>query len=151
MSRLSTGQPITYDFLADLENKVNALSKSISNIEQTNSRKNQNIKVAGRNIGNANNVVIDAGFRVIGGGNQKTTFNENIKFDTQFAQEPLVVATLHNPKDKGAEDENSPYATILIGYVSTSGFNLIIQMMSGSTANRDLRVNYIAVGKGSTT
>jgi len=151
MSRLSTGQPITYDFLADLENKVNALTKSVSIIEQTNSRKNQNIKVFGRSVGNANNVVVDAGFRVIGGGNEKTTFNETIKFDTQFAQEPLVVATLHNPKDKGGEDETSPYATILIGYVSTSGFNLRIQMMSGSTANKDLRINYIAVGRGSTT
>jgi len=151
MSRLSTGQPITYDFLADLENKVNVLTKSISNIQQANSTTNQNIKVAGRNVGNANNVVIDAGFRVIGGGSQNTTFDETIKFDIQFAQEPLVVATLHNPKDRGGEDETSPYATILIGYVSTSQFNLRIQMMSGSTANRDLRVNYIAVGKGSTT
>jgi len=151
MSRLSKGQPITYDFLADLENKINILTRRVNNIDRQNDddNSNKNVQFVGSML-NGKNITFLAGFRKINVTEGKTIFNEFVKFDTTFAQVPLVTATLYAVQNKDGDSGEMPYATLLITETNRSGFNVKLHMVEGVTTNKDVRINYIAIGRSST-
>lgn len=155
MSKLSDGQPITYDYLSGLEEDIARLTRAVNKLRQNadDDDKAPVLKIrggSGSGLGNAKNVtvftdkisVIETDNAVVEG---------EVKFSgINFAGAPIVVANLLNANKKD-DDQAPPYAVITIGNIHKNGFDYRIQMIRGTKTNkRTLLVNYIAVGKTST-
>jgi hypothetical protein len=151
MSKLSDGQPLTYDYLKGLEEDITRLTQSVNSINQQLRLENANINFSGgKGSGSrgATNVTVHID-RVTITENNSPVVVGNVKFDgVEFSAIPTVVANLLASTD--GDNENSPYAVLTIQNITRTGFGYRIQMIRGNTNARDLVVNYIAVGKTST-
>jgi len=150
MSKLSDGQPLTYDYLKGLEEDIIRLSKNVTSINKQLTLENANINFSGgKDSGSsgATNVTVHID-KVTVIGETGPVIRGNVRFGgVKFSAAPIVVANLLN---QSKLDEDSPYAVLTINNITQTGFNYRIQMIRGATNTRLLLVNYIAVGQTST-
>ena len=157
-NRLAEGQPLTYDYLAQIENELDTLRAEIRKL-RGNVNALQDITVLYDNkasIGNAkkpNDILVIAGSDpIVFQGAPRTKIFQNVKFDSSFAELPLVVATVQDPGSQGRGGANVAFATVSLGKVSRTDFWFKVELVksTGNIQNNDLRVNYIAIGKRQT-
>jgi hypothetical protein len=155
MSKLSDGQPITYDYLSGLEEDIAKLTRAVNKLGQNIDENNNGpvLKIrggSGSGLKGAKNVTVFTD-RISVLETDNAVVEGEVKFNgVSFEGQPVVVATLLNSNKKD-DDQSPPYAVITIGNINKNGFDYRIQMIRGTKTNkRTLLVNYIAVGKTST-
>jgi len=145
---ISDGEPITYDFLQQLVKVVNDLDSKINGNRRANSQK---ISVVGSGLTNLQTITVVCDSQIINIG-EKQTYKDNIKFPAAtFGQVPHIVASIADLDASGQDILNAPYATVSIGKVSKGQFECRVDVLKASAKNTQIKVNYIAIGKGSTT
>jgi hypothetical protein len=157
MSKLSEGAPLSYDYFKGIEEDITALKRSINNLQRQNRADDDQgptIKMRGGkgafvNAKNVTVIVDKVGLLE----NDKAVIESSIIFDggIKFASSPVVVANLLN-SSKGDNDQSPPYAVLTVGNITNTGFDYRIQMIKGAATNkRTLLINYIAIGKTSSS
>lgn len=158
--RLVQGQPLTYEYLADIEKQVDTLSGRIATLFRNINLRTaiqditvlvDNMKRGTRNANEPNNVQVLAGaYKIAFTGNPRPVVFQTVRFDRAFKAEPIVVATVADQGDTGARGANVAFATVTIGEVSHTQFNFKVEMIrQGTNITRgDLQLNYIAIGAG---
>lgn len=155
--RLVQGQPLTYEYLQDLERQVDNLQRNVSNLLGRVKREEelQNLSVlidykkGYKNARTPPNVQILAGsLKISFTGNARPVIFQKAYFDRGFAVEPVVVATVHDPERLGASDKVA-FATVTIGDVTPKAFEFKVEMIrqGQNIMSNDLYLNYIAIGR----
>jgi hypothetical protein len=155
MSKISDGQPLTYDYLKGLETDIANLTNSVNSINQNLQNDNQaakiNIRGGSSAFKGAKNITVLVDQESVQESN-KAVAEGSVKFSgVGFTAPPVVVANLLNASKK-IEKQSPPYAVLTIGNISNTGFDYRIEMIRAATGtnSRVLLVNYIAVGPTST-
>lgn len=144
---LTPGEPITYDLIQNIIESINRLERITNQNSIKPTKKAQGVKVAGTRFRDIDNVTILCGSEVFDI-DQKQTYNTTIKFDgATFGSVPHVVVSVADVAGRG-DIIKPPYATLAIGSVSKTEFNVRVDVIKVDAKNTKLKVNYIAVGKG---
>lgn len=159
VDRLAQGQPLTYDYLADIEGEIESLKTRLTRLSNriNNEIEEQNITVlldktlATNTPVKPNNIQVIAATIPIqfSGGGKKAVLFDKRNFDRAFSETPIVVASLSDPQPLRQDGSTIAMATITIGHVSPTLFNYKVEMIRSNQAfrSRDLYLNYIAIGK----
>lgn len=143
---LSPGEPITYDFLQQVVERINFIESRISHTAAAAIR--QNVRVLGSGFRIADSITIVSGTKVISlaNGNNIKPF---ITFDLSggFQSIPNVVASISDIDAAGPDVLDPPKGMLSIGTVRKDGFQIRLDLVSVNPKNTQIKVNYIAIGK----
>ena len=159
MSRLSEGQPLTYDYLSQIEKELDELKGTVAGLvgvtKGIDDLQNVYVRIDNkgglRNATQPSNVMTIAGTRVLtfAGGSSKSIYDE-VQFDVGFSTIPIVVATIQDPTAAGKKVSSSDiaFATVTIGDINKNKFFYKVELIksTGNIASGDLKVNYFAIG-----
>jgi hypothetical protein len=144
---ITDGEPLTYDFLKSLYDRITSLESRIS---VNDNKKNQKIQVFGKGLQKLSEVIILCGTEIFDVG-EKQENKFNVKFDgANFGDVPHIVATVADTRGRRNNLSGTPYATISIGSVTKGNFECRVDVIKTDAKNTQLQVNYIAIGKGTT-
>lgn len=141
---LSDGQPITYGL-------INQIINSINDLEPPERDTNQAIDVYGKGIRRGDNerivIISDTESPVTISKNSIAT-NIEVKFKNGvFSSPPVVTATLVDSR----RGDGISLANLTITEVAKTHFKAKIKLLQAADSETNLKINYIAVGAGTTT
>lgn len=144
---LSPGEPITYDFLQQVVERINSIESRMNDVAGRAAIR-QNVRVLGSGFRIADTITIVSGTRVISlaNGNNIRPF---ITFDLSggFQSIPNVVASISDIDAAGPDVLDQPKGMLSIGTVRKDGFQIRLDLVAVNPKNTQIKVNYIAIGK----
>jgi len=144
INQISDGQPVTYELLNAIINQVNSIV--IPDDDQK-----QNIIVVGNTIQTAEDdkVVIAVGSREVDIPVSGTKDENDIKFpsNTGFKAIPYITTSIIDYKGAG---QGISFANATITSITKESFSVRVRLVSELKKPTTVRLNYMAIGSGST-
>ena len=151
-TKLSDGQPLTYEKInqiigniEDVENKIGNLTRSGGTTSTTTTFPNIDVQIGSTTFGSkSNSIFIQADSVPIRNNNSSNSLTLDYTYGSAFQSTPILVCTV-SLKNYNEVDP----VKVIIQKSGTTGFLAKIQLNNPLPTGKDIFLEYIAIGRGS--